>query len=95
VETGNPSACETVKCKVCKSAIAGYCLYVCGIRCECVNQMLINPIIRTRTSLISGVCHPTRHNILFSFLVFSICDTCPAHFIFLGLIILTFGEHKL
>jgi hypothetical protein len=38
-------------------------LYVSGIRCECVTQLLINPIIRTRTCLISGVYQPTRHNI--------------------------------
>jgi hypothetical protein len=41
--------------KWCKSAIA---LYVSGIRCECVTQLLINPIIQNRTRLISGVYHP-------------------------------------
>jgi hypothetical protein len=49
VETKNPSACATVECKVCKSAIALYCLYLNVIKSECVTEELINPIIRTRT----------------------------------------------
>jgi hypothetical protein len=51
VETENPSACATVKCKVFKSAIALYglyCLYVSVIKRACVTKLLINSIIRTR-----------------------------------------------
>jgi hypothetical protein len=40
-------------------------LYVSVIRCECVTQLLINPIIQTRTRLISGMYHHTRHNIIY------------------------------
>jgi hypothetical protein len=61
VETENPSACTTVNCKWCKWAIMLYCLYVSVFKCACVTQLLINPIFRTRTSLISGVYHYTRH----------------------------------
>jgi hypothetical protein len=64
VETENANACATVCCKWCKSAIALYCLYVHVIRCECVTQVLINLIIRTRTCHFSGMYDPTRHNIL-------------------------------
>jgi hypothetical protein len=39
-------------------------LYVSVIKSECVTQLLINPIIRTRTRHISGMYHPTRHNII-------------------------------
>jgi hypothetical protein len=62
VETGSPSACASVVCKGCKWAIALYCLHVRVIKCACVTKLLINPIIRTRTRLISGVYHPTLHN---------------------------------
>jgi hypothetical protein len=48
VERENPSACATVNWKVCISAIALYCLCVSVTKSECVNQLLINPIIRTR-----------------------------------------------
>jgi hypothetical protein len=48
VETENPSACATVGCKACKSAIALYCLYLSVIKRECVTEMLINPISQTR-----------------------------------------------
>jgi hypothetical protein len=61
VETGNPSACATVRCKWCVSAIALYGLYLSAIKCEGVTQLLINLIIRTRTRLISGVYLHTRH----------------------------------
>jgi hypothetical protein len=63
VETENPSTCATVNWKVCKWAITLYCLYVCVIKCECVTQLLINPIIWTRTCHFSGMYHHTRHNI--------------------------------
>jgi hypothetical protein len=63
VKTKNPSARATVCCKLCKPEIALYCLYLSEIKRECVTQLLINPIIRTRTRLISGVYHPTCHNI--------------------------------
>jgi hypothetical protein len=63
VETENPSACATVCCKWYKLVIALYCLYVSVIRREFVIQLLINPIIRTVTRLISGVYQSTRHNI--------------------------------
>jgi hypothetical protein len=36
VETGNPSVCALVNCKVCKSEIALCCLYLSVIKCECV-----------------------------------------------------------
>jgi hypothetical protein len=65
VETGNPSVCATVKCKVCKLAISLYGLYLSVIKCECVTQLRINPTIRSRIRLISDVYHPTRHNIIF------------------------------
>jgi hypothetical protein len=45
VETGNPSACAVVNWKVCKSAIALYCLYLSVIKRECVTNVLISPII--------------------------------------------------
>jgi hypothetical protein len=46
VETGNPNACATMYCKVCKSATALYGLYLSVIKSECVTKLLINPIIR-------------------------------------------------
>jgi hypothetical protein len=64
VETENHSACATVCCKWCKSAIALYCQYISVTTSECVTQLLINPIIRTRTRLISGVYHHTCHSII-------------------------------
>jgi hypothetical protein len=60
VETEDPNACATVCCKLCKSGISSYLSAIKSVR---VSQLLINPIIRTRTRLISGVHHPTRHNI--------------------------------
>jgi hypothetical protein len=63
VERENPSACATVVCIWCKWEIVLYCLYVSVIRCECVNQLLMNPIIRNITRHFSGVYHHTRHNI--------------------------------
>jgi hypothetical protein len=67
VETGNPTACSTVIWKVCKTEISLYDLYVSVITSECVTQLRLNPIIRTRTRLISDVYHLTRHNIFFSY----------------------------
>jgi hypothetical protein len=64
VERENPSACATVNWKVCISAIALYCLCVSVTKSEYVTQLLINPIIRTRTHLINDVYYHTRHNIL-------------------------------
>jgi hypothetical protein len=53
-----PSPCEDFMCDV-KTVLE------CSvIRSECVTQLLINPIIRTRTRLISGEYLQTRHNIL-------------------------------
>jgi hypothetical protein len=49
IESENPSACATVNWKVCKSAIALYCLYLNVIKRECVTEVLINPNIRNRT----------------------------------------------
>jgi hypothetical protein len=49
VETDNPSACAAVKCKLYKSKIALCCLHLSLIKRECVTEVLINPIIRTRT----------------------------------------------
>jgi hypothetical protein len=57
VKIENPSVCATVNLKVCISAIALYCLCVSVTKSECVTKLLINPIIRTRTRLISGVYH--------------------------------------
>jgi hypothetical protein len=65
VKTGNPSACATVNWKVCKSAIALYCLYFSVIKRECVTEVLINPIIRTRTRHSRHSYQPT-HDILVS-----------------------------
>jgi hypothetical protein len=62
VETGNPSVCATVNCKVCKSEIVLCCLYLSVIKSECVIEVLINPIIRNRTRFISGVYHTACHN---------------------------------
>jgi hypothetical protein len=44
---------------VCKSGIM---LYLSVIERECVTKVLINPIIRTRTSHLHGAYHPTRDN---------------------------------
>jgi hypothetical protein len=47
VKTENPSACVTVNCKVCTSAIATYCMWY-----QVVNvQGAINPIIQSKTRL--------------------------------------------
>jgi hypothetical protein len=67
VETENLSACAKANWKVCKWAIAPYCCIELTTS-ECVTQLLINPIIRTRTHLISRVYQPTRHTILSSYL---------------------------
>jgi hypothetical protein len=63
MKTENPSACETVNCKVCKSAIALCYLYLSIIKRQCVTEVLINPIIRTRTRHSRHAYHPTRDNI--------------------------------
>jgi hypothetical protein len=55
VWTENPSKCATVDCKVCKREITLYCHCISVIYKWERNQLLINPIIRTRTRLISGV----------------------------------------
>jgi hypothetical protein len=62
VKMKDPSARATVNCRWCKSEITLYGLYVNVIKCECVTYLLINPIIQTRTHLISGMYHPTHHN---------------------------------
>jgi hypothetical protein len=51
VERENPSACATVNCKVCKTEIALYCLCECNYDWVC-NQLIINPIIRTKPVLL-------------------------------------------
>jgi hypothetical protein len=38
VETGNPSACATVCCKVCKAVRGRCCLYLSVIKSECVTN---------------------------------------------------------
>jgi hypothetical protein len=38
-------------------------LYLSVTKSDCVTQLLINPIIRTRSRHFSGVYHPTRHSI--------------------------------
>jgi hypothetical protein len=60
VKMENPSACAALKWKVCKSAIALYCLYLSVIKRECVTKVLINPIIRTRTRQSRRAYHPAR-----------------------------------
>jgi hypothetical protein len=47
VKTENPSACVTVKCKVCKSAIA----LKLPVDPSTVCKMSVNPIIHSRTHL--------------------------------------------
>jgi hypothetical protein len=64
VETENPNACATVNSKVFKSAIALYCLYLSVIKRECVTEVLINSIIRSRTVHFRRMCHPTHDNIM-------------------------------
>jgi hypothetical protein len=66
VKTTNLSSGAAVCWRVRKSAIALYDLYLNVITSECVTQLLINPIIRTRTRLISGMYHTTRHIIYFA-----------------------------
>jgi hypothetical protein len=55
VETGSPTACATLNSNWCKGEIALCYLYVSVNKSGCVTQLLINPVIRTRTRLISGV----------------------------------------
>jgi hypothetical protein len=62
VKTQNPSACTTLNWKVCKPAIALYCLYLSVIKTECVTEVLINPNIRTR--YFRHAYHQTRDNII-------------------------------
>jgi hypothetical protein len=50
--------CATVN----KTVIVLYGLYLNVIESECVTQLLINPIIRTRTLVISFVYQDTHHN---------------------------------
>jgi hypothetical protein len=61
VKTENPSACATVRWKVCNSATA---LYLSVFRRTEI-KVLINPIVRTRTRYFRHVYHPTRNNTLF------------------------------
>jgi hypothetical protein len=61
VKAENPSACATVKCKLCKSAIA---LYLSVIKREVITKVLINPIIRSRDCHFRRACHPARDNII-------------------------------
>jgi hypothetical protein len=63
VEKKNPSARAMVCCKVYRSAIALYDLYLSVIKSECVTKVLIISIIRTRIRLISGVYQQARYNI--------------------------------
>jgi hypothetical protein len=69
VNTKNPSACVKAKWKVCKSAVALYCLYLVAIKRERVIKVLINPIIRTRTRHFCCVYHPIRNNNFFQKMV--------------------------
>jgi hypothetical protein len=55
VERQNPSACATVNCNWRKRDIALYGLCISVIYEWVGNQLIINPIIRTRTRPISGV----------------------------------------
>jgi hypothetical protein len=59
VKTENPSSGVTVNCKVCRSAIALQLPVPSG-----VYEVSINPIIQSRTRLISHAQTPTRGNIL-------------------------------
>jgi hypothetical protein len=58
VKTEVPGSCETVNCKLCKSAIALYCVLLR----ELVTKILINSIIRTRTRHFCHAYHPTCEN---------------------------------
>jgi hypothetical protein len=93
VETANLSACTTVNWNVCKSAIALYCLYLSVIKRECVTEVLINPIIPTRTRhfVTRTALHVTACmyflDIFFSLLVFltahrKLLSKYPSHYSF-------------
>jgi hypothetical protein len=60
LETENPSVCATVNWKLCKSAMV---LYLSAIKRTC-NQVLINPIVRTRSRYFHHAYHSTCDNIL-------------------------------
>jgi hypothetical protein len=62
VETENLSACVKANCKLCKSEIV---LNLSVIKIECVIEVLINPIIRTRTRHSRRSYCPTPDNIIF------------------------------
>jgi hypothetical protein len=55
VERDNPSACATVHCKLCIWERVLYCLCVSVITSNRLTQLVINPIIRTTTRLISDI----------------------------------------
>jgi hypothetical protein len=62
VERKNPSACATVNFNCCKTR-DNTVMPVCKRNYERMcNQLLINPIIRTRTHLISGVYVTVLHH---------------------------------
>jgi hypothetical protein len=61
VKTENPSACATVNCKLCISAIA---LYLSVIKRKSVTKVPVNPTIRTRTRYFGLAYHHTRDKLL-------------------------------
>jgi hypothetical protein len=65
VEQENPSACATADCKVSEREIELYCHCISVIYERVCNQLLINPIIRTRTRLISGIHATIYRTIIF------------------------------
>jgi hypothetical protein len=64
VKIENPSEFPAVNWKVCKSAIALYCLNVNVNKRECVTKVLINSIIRTRTRHSRNAQHLRSNNII-------------------------------
>jgi hypothetical protein len=61
METENLSACATVNCKLCKYSDSAVLIV---IKRECVTEVLINSIIRTRTRYFRHAYHPTSESIL-------------------------------
>jgi hypothetical protein len=67
------NVCVAVNYNVCKSAIVLYGLYVNVIKSECVTQVLINPIIRTRTRHFLRVYQPTGDIIIIIIIIIIKC----------------------
>jgi hypothetical protein len=81
--------CVTVNYNLCKSARALCVLYASVIKRECVTQVLINPIIETRTRPNSGVYPPTLHLIVMCFSHQDVGLDCWIGFIVSSLVVTT------